>query len=123
MPKILLVDDEEPIRALFKRALERDGHSVALAADGAEALAQLGAAGFDLMLSDIRMPVMDGIALAIEAKTRHPGMLILLMTGYAEQRERAEELRDVVEDVLSKPFSVAELRSAVQRTLSLPASG
>lgn len=119
MARILLVDDEDPIRSFLKRALELDGHAVATACDGADALDRLAEiGGADLMLSDVRMPTMDGIALALAAKERHPRMLILLMTGYADQRERADELADVVVDVLSKPFSVADLRGTIGRTLA-----
>lgn len=118
MARILLVDDEVPIRAFLKRALEIDGHAVATACDGADALERLEATGSpDLMLSDIRMPMLDGIALALAAKERHPAMRILLMTGYAEQRERAAELDGVVEDVLAKPFSIGDLRAMVGRIL------
>lgn len=120
MARILLVDDEDTVRGFLKRGLELDGHAVALAADGSEGLEQLSAPGaaFDLLLTDIRMPIMDGIALALAAKRDHPDMPILLMTGYAEQRERAKNLEAIVEDVLTKPFSLAELRSAVSRVLA-----
>jgi CheY-like chemotaxis protein len=117
MARILLVDDEEPIRAFLKRGLEVDGHEVTVAVDGADGLDRLSEAGgaFDLLLSDIRMPMMDGIALAMAAKSAHPALRILLMTGFADQRERANGLETVVIDVLTKPFSLAEMRSKVAR--------
>ncbi|MDB5511172.1 MAG: transporter [Enterovirga sp.] len=122
MPKILLVDDEEGVRGFLKRGLELDGHVVRTASDGSEAveiLAETGGA-FDLVLTDIRMPIMDGIALALAAKRDFPDLPILLMTGYAEQRERAKNLEAIVEDVLTKPFSLAEARAAVARVLNRP---
>ncbi|HMO28392.1 response regulator [Enterovirga sp.] len=121
MARILLVDDEEPVRGFLKRGLELDGHGVTTAIDGADALDRLSEAGgaFELMLTDIRMPIMDGIALALAAKRDHPGLTIVLMTGYAEQRERAKDLEAVVTDVLTKPFSLAELRAAVRRALEI----
>ncbi len=73
---------------------------------------------FDLLLTDIRMPVMDGIGLALAAKRDFPDLLIVLMTGYAEQRERAESLQAVVADVMTKPFGVAELRANIGRILA-----
>ena len=119
MAHILLVDDEESLRGLLRRGLELDGHQVDVAIDGGDGLDRLrdcnGA--FDLLVSDIRMPGMDGIALAHNAKAEYPAVPILLMTGYAEQRERAKELESVVEDVLAKPFSIGDLRSAVSRIL------
>ena len=119
MARILLVDDEEPVRGVLKRGLEMDGHAVATAVDGGDGLNCLaeGAGGFDLLLTDIRMPVMDGIALALAAKRDYPDLVILLMTGFADQRERTTDLQRVVADVLTKPFSLAEARAAVARVL------
>jgi two-component system, cell cycle response regulator CpdR len=119
MARVLVVDDEEGVRALVARGVSLDGHQVETASDGAEALETLQAAGgaYDLLLTDIRMPIMDGIALALAAKRDFPGLTILLMTGYAEQRERAKSLEAIVEDVLTKPFGLADLRKTVADTL------
>ncbi len=124
MARILLVDDEEPVRGFLKRGLELDGHDVVTAIDGSDALERLTeeAGGFDLMLTDIRMPIMDGIALALAAKRDFPDLPILLMTGYADQRERAKNLDVIIEDVLTKPFSLAEARGAVTRVLEARSS-
>ncbi len=115
MSRILVVDDEEPLRTLVARGLGMDGHSCLTAADGAEALDILIAeqGRFDLLLTDIRMPLMDGIALALAAKREFPDLTIMLMTGYAEQRERAKSLEAIVADVMTKPFTIAELRAKV----------
>jgi CheY-like chemotaxis protein len=120
MARILLVDDEDTVRGFLKRGLELDGHAVTTAIDGSDAMDRLseGAGAFDLVLTDIRMPIMDGIALALTAKRDHPDLTIMLMTGYAEQRERAKNLEAIVADVLTKPFSLAELRAAVTRVLA-----
>lgn len=119
MARILLVDDEPSVRAPLLRALEIDGHTVAAAVDGSDALERFTSdeAGFDLMISDIRMPVMDGIALTLFIAAKKPGFPIVLMTGYAEQRERARELEGLVEDVLTKPFPLAEFRAAIRAVL------
>jgi len=115
MSRILVVDDEEPLRALVARGLALDGHDCLTAADGAEALDLLIAENgrFDLLLTDIRMPLMDGIALALAAKQHFPDLAIMLMTGYAEQRERARSLDAIVEEVMVKPFAIADLRRTV----------
>ncbi|GLK54863.1 CheY-like chemotaxis protein [Methylopila capsulata] len=120
MARILLTDDEEAVRGFVQRALEMDGHHVAQAFDGADALEKLGAAseGFDLLLTDIRMPMMDGIALALAAARDHPDTMILLMTGYADQRERATGLEALIHDVVTKPFSLAQIRSVVADALA-----
>jgi len=119
MARILLVDDEPSVRAPLARALQIDGHAVQEAIDGADALEKLTGdeTGFDLMISDIRMPVMDGIALTLSVAAEKPGFPIVLMTGYAEQRERARELDGLVDDVLTKPFPLAEFRAAIRNVL------
>jgi two-component system cell cycle response regulator CpdR len=120
MAKLLIVEDDESVRTLAARALERAGHNVAIAADGAQGLALIRAAlgGYDLVVSDIRMPEMDGIEMAKAAATLFPAMKIMLMTGYADQRERAEELNGVILDVMQKPFTLAEIRARVEQALA-----
>jgi CheY-like chemotaxis protein len=118
MARILIAEDEEALRGFVRRALADVGHDVTVAADGAEALDLLGRGKFDLMLADIKMPVMDGIALALAAARDYPDLVILLMTGYADQRERAHGLDALIHDVITKPFTLAEIRLAVASALS-----
>jgi two-component system, cell cycle response regulator CpdR len=120
MARILLADDEEPMRTLVTRALAQDGHQVIVTADGGEALDRLDRDGgrFDLLLTDVKMPMMDGIALALAAGRDHPNMVILLMTGYTDQRERAHGLDALIHDVIAKPFSNQEIRTAVKEALA-----
>jgi two-component system, cell cycle response regulator CpdR len=117
--RILLVDDEEGVRGFLMRGLVMDGHSITTATNGGEALDTLVAnrGDFDLLLTDIRMPVMDGIALALAAKRDFPKVVVILMTGYADQRERAKGLDAIVDGILTKPFSLAELKAAVAKAL------
>jgi CheY-like chemotaxis protein len=121
MAKILLAEDEEALRAMCARGLKIAGHDVATAADGSEALDMLrrGDGQFDLLLTDIRMPIMDGIALALAAARDFPDLTILLMTGYADQRERAHGLDALIHDVIAKPFTLAVLRGAVDEALAV----
>jgi two-component system cell cycle response regulator CpdR len=123
MARILIAEDEESIRSLVARALRQDGHEVTTANDGAEALEVLvrRKGAFELLLTDIRMPVMDGIALALAAARDHPALTILLMTGYADQRERAHGLDALIHDVITKPFSLGVMRTAVNEALSASA--
>jgi len=106
------------MRMLVARAIAMDGHEIVTAADGAEALEILGEGAFDLLLTDIQMPVMDGIALALTAARDFPRTTILLMTGFADQRERASNLSAIAHDVITKPFSVADIRTAVADALA-----
>jgi two-component system, cell cycle response regulator CpdR len=120
MPRVLIVDDEDSMRMLVARAVAMDGHEIVTAADGVEALEILSNEqnAFDLLLTDIQMPVMDGIALALTAARDLPDLTILLMTGFADQRERASGLNAIAHDVITKPFSVADIRSAVADALA-----
>jgi len=120
MAKLLIVEDDESVRTLAARALERAGHQIDVAADGAQGLASILAAGggYDLVVSDIRMPEMDGIEMAKAAAAAYPAMRIMLVTGYADQRERAEELDGIILDVVQKPFTLAEIRERVSRALN-----
>ena len=120
MARILITEDEDSLRTFVARALRMDGHETVTAQDGAEALDILtdNEGAFDLLLTDIKMPIMDGIALALATARDFPALTILLMTGFADQRERASGLNAIVHDVITKPFSVADIRSAVAGALA-----
>jgi two-component system, cell cycle response regulator CpdR len=118
MARILITEDEDALRSFVARALRLDGHETVEAGDGADGLARLKDQSFDLLLSDIRMPVMDGIELTHHASAAFPQLKILLMTGYAEQRERADDLSGKVVDVISKPFTLPDIRKAVAQALA-----
>ncbi|MGP9814470.1 response regulator [Rhodopseudomonas sp. NSM] len=125
MARILIADDEESMRLLVARAIGMDGHETVTAQDGSEALEILieNAGRFDLLLTDIKMPIMDGIALALAAARDFPDLTILLMTGFADQRERASGLDALIHDVITKPFSVADIRNAVADALAAKKTG
>lgn len=119
MARILVAEDEDLLRSLIVRALAEDGHETTATADGAQALEALdGENNFDLLLTDVQMPVMDGIALALATGRDHPDIGIVLMTGYADQRERAQGLDALIYDVIRKPFSVDQIKSAVNEALT-----
>jgi two-component system, cell cycle response regulator CpdR len=118
MARILVADDEASVAAFIERALTGTGHEVALAPDGLAAVAALAAGRYDLLLSDIVMPGLDGIALALKAAKDYPAMKILLMSGYAGERQRAHNLEALADLVLAKPFTLVELRAAVEAALA-----
>jgi CheY-like chemotaxis protein len=120
MPRLLVVEDDDSVRQLAARALERAGHSVDTACDGDEGLQLIVEAEgrYDLVVSDIRMPAMDGIEMSRQAAARYPGLRILLVTGFADQRERASDLDGIIVDVLLKPFSLASIRETVAKNLT-----
>jgi DNA-binding response OmpR family regulator len=119
MARILLAEDDYSVRSFVARALELDGHEVTPTEDGGLAMESLQSAegAYDLVLSDIKMPVMDGIALALWIQQNFPAVTVVLMTGYADQRERAHGLDALVADVIDKPFELAELRKRIGRAL------
>lgn len=120
MARILIAEDEEPLRTLIVRGLAEDGHAVVATADGTEALEALQKAKgeYDLLLTDIKMPGMDGIALSLAVARDFPALPILLMTGFADQRERAAGLEALICDVIAKPFALAEIKFAVASALA-----
>ena len=111
---ILLVEDEDMVRAVAERALARNGYTVITAANGEAALEILeGRSDIDLIVSDVVMPVMDGPTMVRQVRNDFPNMPILFMSGYAE-----EQLRKMInlDDIafLPKPFSVQQLAEAVR---------
>jgi len=120
MARILIAEDEKVVRGLIDRALKEDGHDTVTTANGIEALDALGSDGgqFDLLLTDVKMPEMDGIALALATGRDHPDVGILLMTGYVDQRERAHDLDALIYDVINKPFSIDQIKGAVKEAIA-----
>lgn len=125
MARILLVEDEVAVREFITRALRGVGHVVDAVGDGGDALMRLSearanGAAYDLLLTDILMPVMDGISLALSASRDAPGLLIVLMTGYSDQRERTYGLEAIIQDILLKPFTLDELVARIDKILTAP---
>ncbi|NIJ07009.1 two-component system cell cycle sensor histidine kinase/response regulator CckA [Sphingomonas vulcanisoli] len=116
---ILLVEDETMVRAVAERALTRQGYRVLTATNGEEALELLddiGGERFDLLITDVVMPAMDGPTLVSHARQRFPEMKIIFMSGYAEEQLRSSiELKDVA--FLPKPFSVQQIGQAAHDAL------
>ncbi|MBC7248426.1 MAG: response regulator [Actinobacteria bacterium] len=103
--KLLIVDDNEGVRHLVSRWLERAGFAVEEARDGAEAVAMVRRNPPDVILADIRMPKMDGIELARVVKSEYPHVKIILMTAYSSPQTIAQARREGVDDYLEKPFT------------------
>lgn len=114
---ILVAEDDTAVREFVGRALRQDGHEVTVVNDGQQALSALEEGKFDLVLADIVMPKLDGIALALKAAKDYPWTPVLLMTGYAAERQRAHNLDALINDVIAKPFTLADIRASVRRIL------
>ena len=117
-PRILLAEDEAAIREFMIRGLAYSGYEVTGVADGMEALEELARSSYDLLISDIVMPRMDGISLALKVSSDYPQMKILMITGYAAEKQRAHNLEFLAHDVLSKPFTLDEIAAAVKKSLA-----
>ena len=115
--KILIAEDDTAVREFASRALVNAGHEVIAAADGLQALEALENDEFDLLLSDIVMPELDGIALALRVSRGWPDLPILLMTDYAAERQRAHNLDALIHDVISKPFTLQQFYDAAEKVL------
>ena len=116
MASILVAEDDQAVRDFVSRALAYYGHSVTSVPDGSAALAALSERRFDLMLTDIVMPGLDGVALAAQANKTDPAMPVLMMTGFASEGQRAQSA--AIERVISKPFSLKEICAAVEDALA-----
>jgi DNA-binding NtrC family response regulator len=121
MAKILIVDDEKNIRTHIATYLRGLGHDAETAADAATALAALDRGGVDIVLSDVRMPGMDGLALLREIHARRPDVVVVLMTAYATVAQAVEAMRAGAYDYLVKPFSLDDVGFLLRRILELQA--
>ena len=117
MAKILVAEDDTAVREFVSRALSNNGHDVTPVSDGLQALESLATHKYDLLLSDIVMPELDGIALSLKVAKDFPELPILLMTGYAAERQRAHNLDALIHDVIAKPFTLQQICAAAERVL------
>ncbi|NDC55885.1 MAG: response regulator [Alphaproteobacteria bacterium] len=115
--RILVAEDNPAVREFIIRALTGAGMTLKAVADGQEALNELQAAAYDLLITDIVMPNVDGIALALKATRLHPNLKVVMISGYAQERMRAHNLEALVHKVIAKPFSIEEMVTAVKEAL------
>jgi len=118
MATILLAEDDESMRRFLAQALERAGHEVTAFGDGAEAYECLRGVRFDLLLSDIVMPGLDGIELAKRAADLDPALKIMFITGFAAVALHPASEAPRRAKVLSKPFHLREIVQEVERMIA-----
>jgi len=119
MANILIVDDDTGIRTHLAAGVQELGHEVEITADATEALAVMDRRAFDVVLSDVRMAGMDGLALLRELRRRHPEAGVVLMTAYATISDAVEAIRSGAYDYLVKPFSLEQVALVLRRLLEL----
>ena len=122
MIRILLAEDDDAMRLYLSRALERSGYHVVAVDRGTEALPLIEKDKFDLLLTDIVMPEMDGIELAQQAATIAPDMRVMFITGFAAVTLRAGKALPQAK-VLSKPFHLRDLVLEVDRMFGVENAG
>ena len=122
MIRILLVEDDDVMRDYLARALGRSGYAVEARSDGEAALVLLAAERFDLLLTDVVMPGVDGIELARRAGELAPAMRVMFITGFAAVTLKAASVRPDAR-VLSKPFHLRDLVLEVDRLFEFDATG
>jgi CheY-like chemotaxis protein len=130
MARILVAEDDQAVQSFVARALAHRGHAVTAVDDGLQALEALQeagpgvgpgageAAGFDLLITDIVMPGLDGIALALKVARDRPQLPILMMTGYSAERQRAHNLQELICRVITKPFNLEQICKAAEEVLA-----
>jgi CheY-like chemotaxis protein len=118
MARILVAEDNQAVQSFVCRALAHKGHGVTAVGDGLQALQALERADFDLLVTDVVMPGLYGIALAIEVALDRPELPVLLMTGYSAERQLAHNLEEPICRVITKPFSLEQIGRAVEETLA-----
>jgi DNA-binding response OmpR family regulator len=115
-PRILLVDDEQPIQTLLSFPLQKDGYDVVRAADGHEALQRFNEGPFDLVVLDVMMPKLDGLEVCRRLRARST-VPIIMLTAKAEEIDKVLGLELGADDYITKPFSMREFRSRVKAAL------
>lgn len=116
--RVLVVDDEEIVQSLVRDALEDEGHTVCTASNGSEAIEILNTDEIQLLITDIRMPGMDGIELTRLAREQNPGIGVIFITGYATLNSAKDAIKQGALDYVMKPFELSEIRQAVQNAVS-----
>ena len=119
MARILIAEDDIAVQSFVARALAHRGHRVQAVDDGIQALERLQSEVYDLLITDIVMPGLDGIALALKVARDYPNLPVLLMTGYSAERQRAHNLEELICRVVTKPFSLKQICDAADQVLSV----
>ncbi len=118
--KILLLDDEESLVKWLKYALEQKGYLVVAVTDPRDALAEIRNQRFDLVISDIKMPEMDGFGFLRKVRTLYPSVPFIFITAYGSMDSVISAMRDRASDYILKPFSVEELLVRIKSNISKP---
>ncbi len=117
MAKILVIDDQRGIRATLKDILEMEGHTVALAEDGAKGVEAFGGGGFDLVLTDIKMPAMDGMEVLAKVTASRPDCPVIMISGHGDIDTAVESIKRGAYDFIQKPLDLNRLLITIKNAL------
>ncbi len=118
MATILIAEDDPAVREFVSRALVHMGHDVTAVDDGYQALQMMSDGGYDLLITDVKMPGVDGIELSQQVVRNRPNLPVLIMTGYAEECHRLEVQSGRVTKLITKPFTLKEICAAAAEALA-----
>ena len=119
-PRILVVDDEAAVRDLLVKTLTMADYDVDTADDGPTAIDRLQTSGYDLLITDLKMPGMDGLSVVRQARRYSTAMPIIIITGYSTEASAIEAINLGVNGYLTKPFRLARILSVTARALGEP---
>ena len=119
-PRILVVDDEQAVRDLLAKTLTMADYDVDSAPDGASAIDRLRAVAYDLLITDLKMPGMDGLSVIREARRTAPDLPVIIITGYSTEASAIEAINLGVAGYLTKPFRLPRILAATARALGEP---
>ena len=118
VPNVLVVDDERTVCNSCKKILTQEGYNVDVALSGEEALNKVKGKGFDVLITDWKMPEIDGIEVAKRIKKENPDIAVIMITGYPSVESSIKAMRSGVSDYVPKPFTPEELSDAMVRALA-----
>lgn len=119
-PRILVVDDEQAVRDLLAKTLTMADYDVDSAPDGATAIDRMRAVEYDLLITDLKMPGMDGLSVIREARRATPDLPVIIITGYSTEASAIEAINLGVAGYLTKPFRLPRILAAAARALGEP---
>ncbi len=114
MKKIMVVDDKESVTIILKQMLEQGGYSVEVANDGEKALEALKNGHFDMLITDINMPVMNGVELLNKTKEAFPRMPVIFITAYGKDKIIIDAIKVGLSDFIEKPFRMEDILKTVK---------
>lgn len=117
MSKILVVDDDEQMREDISEMLSREGYTVSHVGSGEEALERMKREDFDVILTDLIMPGIDGMEVLRQSKRLKPAVRVIMITGFGTIENAVDAMKEGASDYISKPFKINEVQATVKRAL------